>query len=108
PPMPLLRSFVVCSVLGLFPHAASAACVIDRLRPTGTLPTLLSPSFHFVVTNNCVNLLFTVAHPPYSRVPVIGVPPAAHAPAGPDANWYEADVSSREWALLTVPHVTVF
>jgi hypothetical protein len=98
----MLRTLFAVIVLATS-HAANAACVIDRLRPTGTLPTMMmGQTFMFVATNDCANLRFTIARSSLTKVPTMG------ATAGPGAHWYSVVLSGIEWASVTDRTVTVF
>jgi hypothetical protein len=99
----MLRSLAVLGLALATSPTARAACVIDRLRPTGTLPTMMmGQTFMFVATNDCANLRFTIARSSLTKVPTMG------ATAGPGAHWYSVTLSGIEWASVTDRTVTVF
>ena len=69
----MLRSLLAVPVLATS-HAASAACVIDRLRPMDTIPTIVAPgqTFMFLATNDCTMLHFSVSRTRFPRIEMSG------------------------------------
>jgi hypothetical protein len=69
----MLRSLAVVFAL-VASQAAHAACVIDRLRPMDTIPTMggTDQAFMFLATNDCTMLRFGVFGTGFTRVPTMG------------------------------------
>ncbi len=99
--LPWCVATISVSVFGA--RAANAACVINGVRPTGSLPTMAAgQEFSFVATPDCETLFFRVPGTTFAKIPRVLPDTGGRLPA------YKVVLSESEWDSLVDEGDTTF